>query len=105
MPIAEGQRTQNLVEILEYAAEHDGINVKEVPYISKDLEMDVRKLYSLINLSWELRLLQRNEEQNVYTISEKAERFLKGYYRATGEVDRTKEDVETELIEPQAAKC
>ena len=87
MPITEGARAQKLVEILEYAAEHDGIKVKNIPYVSNQLNMDTEKLYSLINLSWEIHLLQLNEQKKVYNITEKAERFLKGFYRATEKLE------------------
>jgi len=98
MPTREGVRARRLADILYYATK-DGINVKEdIPYISQDLKLSQRKIYSLILLLTEIGMLEPNENRTVYTLKKekgippfeeytKAERFLKGYYRATGELE------------------
>ena len=95
MPITEGKRAQELVKFLEYVLEKNEIYVKDIPDISKVLRMSERKLYSLINILVGMHMLESDKNRTVYTPNKekgrppfeytKPERFLRGYYRATGQ--------------------
>lgn len=118
MPIPEGVRTKQLAAIIEYAFEKDRIEVRRISYISELLEMSERKLRCLINILVGRRMLEYDEEHTAYILNEergnmpldeeagtmpplnytKAERFLLGYYRKTGQPN-------TELIKAIEVKA